>query len=77
MSGKLADPGHVGLVRRWLAFNSERIAAVIEPPGAAGKASAAGADFVRWLGALLDQHQTICQQEYDRSGGSYHRYAGD
>jgi hypothetical protein len=76
MSGQLADPGHVGYVRRWLAHNGERIAAVIEPPGPSGKSSS-GADFVQWLENLLDQHQRVCQQEFDRSGGVYHRYTGD
>jgi len=76
MSGELADPGHVAYVRRWLKHNGERIAAVIEPPGVADKTSA-GADFVRWLSSLLEQHHRVCQQEFDRAGGVYHRYTGD
>jgi hypothetical protein len=76
MSDELADPGHVGYVRRWLKHNSERIAAAVEPPGPADKTSN-GADFVRWVEKLLDQHQRLCQQDYDRSGRNYHRYTGD
>lgn len=76
MSNQLADPGHVWVVRRWLEHNSERIAAVTEPPGA-GYKSSSGADFVRWVSSLLEQHHGVCQQEYDRSGRNYHRYAGD
>jgi hypothetical protein len=73
---EMADPGHVWYVRRWLAHNSERIAAVIEPPGPGGQSST-GADFVRWLDKLLNQHERVCQKEYDRSGRNYHRYTGD
>lgn len=76
MANGMSDPGHVGYVRRWLDHNSGRIAAVIEPPGPGGKSSS-GADFVRWVEKLLDEHQRLCQQEYDRAGRVYHRYTGD
>lgn len=76
MSGEFADPGHVWVVRRWLQHNSERIAAVTEPPGAGHKCYG-GADFVRWLEELLTQHHSVCQQHFDRDGRPHQRYAGD
>jgi hypothetical protein len=76
MSNQLADPGHVWYVRRWLAHNSERIAAVIEPLGPGGK-SLSGADFVQWVTNLLVEHEQLCQQQHDRSVRHYHRYTGD
>jgi hypothetical protein len=59
-----------------LTHNADKIAAVVEPPGAADKQST-GADFVRWVSNLLDQHHRVCQQEFDRSGHVYHRFTGD
>jgi hypothetical protein len=76
MSGELADAGHVAYVRRWLAHNKERIAASVEPPGPADT-HADGADFVRWVENLLDQHQHVCQQESDRSMRTHSRFTGD
>jgi hypothetical protein len=76
MSDELADPGHVGYVRRWLAHNSDRIAASVEPPGPADKRST-GTDFVRWVSNLLDQHQHVCQQQSDRSMRTHSKFTGD
>jgi len=76
MSDELADAGHVAYVRRWLKHNKERIAACVEPPGPADRQSN-GNDFVRWVANLLDQHQHVCQQEYDRSMRTHSRFTGD
>jgi len=76
MSGELADPGHVGYVRLWLARNRDRIALAVEPPGPADK-HFAGTDFVRWVENLLDQHQHVCQQESDRSMRTHSKFTGD
>jgi len=76
MSGQIADPGHVWYVRKWLSHNAERIAAVTEPPAVSDK-DFTGADFVRWVTNLINEHHRCCQQEFERSGGNYHRYTGD
>jgi hypothetical protein len=76
MSDELADPGHVGYVRRWLKHNAERIAASVEPPGPADSRST-GSDFVRWVANLLDQHQHVCQQDADRSMRTHSKFTGD
>jgi hypothetical protein len=76
MNGEHSEPGHVAYVRKWLSHNAERLAVAVEAPGP-GDETFTGADFVRWLSALLEQHHRICQQEFDRSGGHYHRYTGD
>jgi hypothetical protein len=76
MSSELADPGHVGYVRLWLAHNRDRIAASVEPPGPADK-HFAGTDFARWVETLLDQHQHVCQQESDRSMRTHSKFTGD
>ena len=76
MSGELADAGHVAYVRKWLTHNRERIAAAVEPPSPADR-HASGTDFVRWVDALLDQHQHVCQQDSDRSMRTHSRFTGD
>jgi hypothetical protein len=72
----LADPGHVWLARRWLTHNAERIAAAVEPPGK-GHEHLTGQHFVAWLEKLLESHQRVCQQEYDRSGRIGPVWTGD
>jgi hypothetical protein len=72
----LADPGHVWLARRWLKHNAERIAAAVEPPGKVHQ-HLTGQDFVAWLEKLLESHQRVCQQEYDRSGRIGPVWTGD
>jgi hypothetical protein len=76
MSKQHADPGHVWYVKKWLSHNAERIAAAVEPPGAIDK-DFTGADFVKWVANLIDQHHTCCQQEYDRSGRIGPVWTGD
>jgi hypothetical protein len=71
----LAHPGHVRYARKWLEHNAERIAAAVEPPGEVDKQST-GADFVRWMTNLLDQHQRTCDQEFARRP-PFTNYTGD
>lgn len=76
MSNQLADPGHVWYARKWLTHNKERIAASVEPPGKVDM-HITGADFVGWLEKLLESHQRLCQQAYDRSGRIGPVWTGD
>jgi hypothetical protein len=71
----LAHPGHVRYARKWLEHNAERIAAAVEPPGKVDQQST-GADFVRWMTNLLDQHQRTCDQEFARRP-PFTAYTGD
>jgi hypothetical protein len=76
MGNQLADVGHVRYVRKWLKHNAERIAAAVEPPEKVDQ-HLSGADFVRWLEKLMESHQRVCQQEYDRSGRNGPVWTGD
>jgi len=71
----LAHPGHVRCVREWLSHNSEKIAASVEPP-TDGDKHFTGADFVRWLTKVVDQHQRCCDQEFARRP-PFTQYTGD
>ena len=75
MSNQPADPGHVWYVRKWLSHNAERIAAAVEPPGVVDK-NFTGADFVKWVTNLIDQHQRCCDQEFARRP-PFTKYTGD
>jgi hypothetical protein len=72
VSQELSHPGHVGLVRRQLELNRQRIADVVVPPH-----GSTADDVVRWIENLLSEHHTLCQQEHDRTyyGGS--KFTGD
>jgi hypothetical protein len=71
MSQELSHPGHVGLVRRQVELNRQRIVDAIAPPK-----GFTSEEVVKWIENLLSQHHTLCQQEFDRHP-PYHRYTGD
>jgi hypothetical protein len=75
MSAELAHPGHVRYVQKWLTHNAEKIAEAVEPPGAVDKTSS-GADFVRWLTNIVEQHQRTCDREFARRP-PFTQYTGD
>jgi hypothetical protein len=72
MSQELSHPGHVGLVRKQVELNRQRIVdAVVPPKGFTGD------QMVTWIENLLSQHHTLCQQEHDRNSQYEVRWTND
>jgi len=72
MSDELSHPGHVGLVRKLVEFNRQRIVdAVVAPKDFTAD------DLVRWVENLLAEHHTLCQKEHDRTYYGSSKFTGD
>lgn len=72
MSYELSHPGHVGLVRKQLEINRQRIVDAVVPPS-----GSTADDMVRWIENLLSEHHALCQKEHDRTYYGTTKWTGD
>jgi hypothetical protein len=72
MSDELSHPGHVGLVRKQVEINRQRIVdAVVAPKDFTSE------EVVKWIENLLAEHHTLCQREHDRTDYGSSKFTGD
>jgi hypothetical protein len=72
MSVELSHPGHVGLVRKQVEINRQRIVDAVVPPK-----DFTADQVVTWIENLLSEHHTLCQREHDRTYYGSSKFTGD